>query len=354
VDVLVIGAGPYGLATAAAARAAGLETVVVGRPMGFWRDHMPPGMFLRSGPDWHLDAHYEHTLERFLGDDVPDPLPLQRFLDYADWFQAQKGLEVREERVTSLKPGFVATLESGEQLHAPAVVAAPGVVHFAHRPAWAEHVPGEHTVDLIDLSDLAGRQVAIIGGRQSAYEWAALAGDHGAARVDVVHRHETPRFERSDWSFVDPLVELTRTEKGWWRALPQSEREEIARRFWEVGRLALEDWLAPRLDQVHTHAGTEVVGAAPGRLELSDGETLTPDRVVYATGYVAALERVPYLPVVATRNGFPVLDEAMGTSLDGLYLPGFAATQDFGPFFGFVKGAPAAAELVVRDLVARA
>ena len=24
--------------------------------MGFWREHMPAGMFLRSGPDWHLDA----------------------------------------------------------------------------------------------------------------------------------------------------------------------------------------------------------------------------------------------------------------------------------------------------------
>jgi cation diffusion facilitator CzcD-associated flavoprotein CzcO len=354
VDLLVIGAGPYGLATAAAARAAGLETVIVGRPMGFWRDHMPPGMFLRSGPDWHLDANYEHTLERFLGDDVPDPLPLQRFLDYADWFQAQTGLQVREERVTALKPGFVATLESGEQLHAPAVVAAPGVAHFTHRPAWAEQIPGEHTCDLIDVSELEGRRVAIIGGRQSAYEWAALAGEHGADRVDVVHRHDTPRFERSDWSFVDPLVELTRTQKGWWRALPQSERDAIGRRFWEVGRLALEDWLAPRLGHVHTHAGTEVVEAAPGRLELSDGDTLTPDRVVYATGYVAALHRVPYLPAVLTRNGFPVLDDAMGTSLDGLYLPGFTATQDFGPFFGFVKGAPAAAEIVVRDLVARA
>ena len=29
--------------------------------------------------------------------------------------------------------------------------------------------------------------------------------------------------------------------------------------------------------------------------------------------------------------------------------PGFAATQDFGPFFGFVKGAPAAAELIVQS-----
>ena len=310
-------------------------------------------MFLRSGPTGISTPTTSTRWSASSASDVPDPLPLQRFLDYADWFQAQKGLEVRDERVTALEPGFVATLESGERLHAPAVVAAPGVAHFAHRPAWAEHVPGEHTCDLIDLSELDGRSVAIIGGRQSAYEWAALAGEHGAARVDVVHRHDTPRFERSDWSFVDPLVELTRTEKGWWRALAR-ERARGDRPPLLGGRAARAGGLAGAAARhVHTHARTEVVEAAPGRLVLSDGETLTPDRVVYATGYVAALARVPYLPAVATRNGFPVLDDAMGTSLDGLYLPGFAATQDFGPFFGFVKGAPAAAELVVRDLVAR-
>ena len=39
--LLVIGAGPYGLATAAAARAAGIEPLVVGEPMEFWRRSMP-------------------------------------------------------------------------------------------------------------------------------------------------------------------------------------------------------------------------------------------------------------------------------------------------------------------------
>jgi FAD-dependent urate hydroxylase len=353
VDVLVIGAGPYGLATAAAARAAGLQVLVVGRAMSFWREHMPPGMFLRSGPDWHMDASYEHTLERFLGENPPDPLPLQDFLAYADWFVARKGLEIRDERVTTLAPGFTATLESGERLHADAVVAAPGVAYFTHRPAWAQGA-GVHTCDLIDLTAVEDRRVVIIGGRQSAYEWAALADEHGARSVDVIHRHDTPRFERSSWRFVDPLIEQTRAERGWWRRLPQDERDRIARRFWEVGRLALEDWLGPRVAHATTHANTEVVEAAPGRLRLSDGVTLDYDQLVLATVYVAGLDRVPYLPRVELRDGFPVLDEAMQSSLPGLYVPGFAATQDFGPFFGFVKGAPAAAELIVRDLAARA
>ena len=43
-DVLVIGAGPYGLAAAKAARDKGLSTAIVGRHMAFWREHMPAGM----------------------------------------------------------------------------------------------------------------------------------------------------------------------------------------------------------------------------------------------------------------------------------------------------------------------
>jgi hypothetical protein len=48
--LVVIGGGPYGIATAARAIEAGIETVVVGRPLGFWTDNMPAGMYLRSVP----------------------------------------------------------------------------------------------------------------------------------------------------------------------------------------------------------------------------------------------------------------------------------------------------------------
>src|SRR5512142_2099277 len=105
-SLLIVGAGPYALATAAAARAGGIDTIVVGHPMGFWRENMPAGMFLRSGPDWHLDAAGEHTLEAFLetrgiAPGEVDPLPLSVFLDYADWFRASKALDVREDLVAS-------------------------------------------------------------------------------------------------------------------------------------------------------------------------------------------------------------------------------------------------------------
>ena len=49
-DVLVIGAGPFGLSISAHLRHRGVEHTVVGRTMDTWRTHMPLGMFLKSEP----------------------------------------------------------------------------------------------------------------------------------------------------------------------------------------------------------------------------------------------------------------------------------------------------------------
>jgi len=381
--LVVIGSGPYGIATAARAMEQGLETVVLGRPLGFWTDNMPEGMYLRSGPDWHLDAAGVHTFEAFLEERgiAPteiDPVPISVFLEYARWFQREKGVVVDERLVTSVRPngpagqddgasghGFQVRLDDGAELVADAVVATPGVRYFQNRPDWSAPLPEgmcSHTCDLVRFHELSGARVLIVGGRQSAYEWAALIGEHGAERVDIVHRHEVPRFDRVSWRFADEYVEQIMANPGWWRSLPASQQEAIARRFWEVGRLTLEWWLTPRLqgERFHRRPGTSVVaasdeGAGAVRVRLSDGTELVVDHIVLATGYKADLARVPYLtellPMVATADGFPLLDDAFQTSLPGLYMPGFTGTRDFGPFFGFTKGVPAAAHLVVQGLV---
>jgi cation diffusion facilitator CzcD-associated flavoprotein CzcO len=373
-ELLVIGAGPYALSVAAFAKENGIETTTLGRPMAFWREHMPAGMFLRSGPDWHLDAAGVHTLEAYLEERGiaaadADPIPIGLFLGYVDWFRKAKGVEPKEDLVAGLaKPDgkYEATLESGARVVADAVVCAPGIRHFANLPEWASDLPPEradHTCDLVTFDDLAGERVLIVGGRQSAYEWAALIREHGAGRIDIVHRHEVPRFERVSWRFIDPHVERTLSVPGYWRRLPEAEQEAIARRFWEVGRLTLEAWLTPRLDWegIHRWPSSEVVETATTdgavTVRLSNSESLEVDRVVFASGYRAQLDRVPYLQDVVGEielaDGFPVLDESLGTSLRGLYLTGFSATRDFGPFFGFVKAAPASATLIVRDLLSR-
>ena len=371
-DLLVIGAGPYAYAAAAHARARGVATTVVGRPMSFWREHMPADMYLRSGPDWHLDADEEHTFAAYFEDrglrpQDHDPVPIGVFLDHTEWFARAKGLEVDQRLVTSLaKPDgtFEATLDDGTTLQAERVVAAPGNAPFAHLPTWAAQVPAErraHTCDLVDFEQLAGARVAVIGGRQSAYEWAALLCDHGAERVDVVHRHPVPDFAKVSWSFVDPYVEQTVAQRGWWRSLSEEQRASIGAEFWQVGRLTLEPWLVPRLDPevVTSHPGRAVASVAADdevELTLSDATSLSVDFVVLATGYQADLTAVPYLAPVVDRismtTGFPDLSPGFETSLPGLHVVGFASTRDFGPFYGFTKGCPSAARIVVAEMLA--
>ena len=176
----------------------------------------------------------------------------------------------------------------------------------------------------------------------------------------MVYRHDTPAFAAADWHFVDPMIDETLAVPGWFRGLPAERRDAIARQFWSVGRLTLEPWLTPRMPEaiVHRHPRTEVMSCVEQpdgdiRVELSTGEVLLVDHVVLATGYRADITAVPYLRELAgleTVDGFPVLDEQMQTSVPGLFLTGFAATHDFGPFFGFVRGCPAAAQIIGREL----
>jgi cation diffusion facilitator CzcD-associated flavoprotein CzcO len=381
-DLLVIGAGPYAYAAAAYAVDRGIRTHIVGIPMAFWREQMPADMYLRSGPDWHLDVAGEDTFAAYLEDrglraEDLDPVPISVFLDHTDWFAERKKLDIDARLVATLaRPDetFVATLEDGSAITADHVLAVPGIRHFVNLPDWYDDVPPDrrsHTSELVFFDDLEGARVVIIGGRQSAYEWAALLCDHGAERVDVVHRHPTPAFAKVSWAFVDPYVEQTVAQRGWWRRLPPEEQSRIAQEFWQVGRLTLEHWIVPRLlpDVVTSHPGryvTAVVGGAGGRsaesgdaevrLVLSDGSTLTADHVVFASGYRADLVRVPYLSGVidqiSVTDGFPNLSDGFETSLPGLWITGFASTRDFGPFYGFTKGCPSAARIAVDEMLA--
>jgi cation diffusion facilitator CzcD-associated flavoprotein CzcO len=373
-ELLVIGAGPYGLAVAAEARRQGLSVTVVGEPMRFWRRNMPDGMLLRSGREWHLDAAGVNTFDAFVGGWGGEPIPVETSIAYADWFCAQEGIVVRREHVNTLieeDEGFAAHLDTAPAgpavpsagsadpsvLRADRVVAAPGIASFAVEPAFvAERLAPEqwsHTVRTVDFAGLAGRRVQILGGRQSALEWAAQLAEAGAERVDVVYRHDTPAFTESDWSFVDELLAETRRTRGWFRGLPEDERKAIAQRFWQVGRLQLEPWLAHRITAAHLHPRTAITeltanGAIAAR--LTDGTSLEADHLLLATGYKPDMTRVPYLPPIELADGFPVLDPDFQTSVPGLYIPGFPSTRAFGPVFGVVAGVTTTAHIIGKAL----
>src|SRR3954463_16291691 len=103
----VIGAGPYGLASAAHLRQAGLDVRIFGRAMDFWDSQMPRGMLLRSprhGSDIG-DPQRALSLDRFetvLGRKLPARVPLEDFVRYGQWFQQQALPDLDERRVVSV------------------------------------------------------------------------------------------------------------------------------------------------------------------------------------------------------------------------------------------------------------
>ncbi|MEN3329927.1 MAG: FAD-dependent urate hydroxylase [Acidobacteriota bacterium] len=372
--LLIIGAGPFGLAVAAQASHLGIEHVVVGKPMEFWRKNMPAGMYLRSACDWHLDPAGVHNIDNFLAErgqiakDV-EPLSLEFYLSYVEWFQKQKqitSLPLHVERLDVSHGGFIATTMGRDAINARNVVIAPGFTHFTNIPAKlsVRLPPGRfvHTCDFVDFSTARNKRYLIIGGRQSAFEWAALLIEASASAVYISHRHDSPAYKAADWSWVNPLVEAIGDNPGWFRRLSQAEKDDINHRLWTEGRLKVEPWLEARLDddRVHVRPRTEVVECIENNGEvnvtLSNGETITCDQVVLATGYKVNITRLPILSAgnildqLETRNGFPVLDEHFQTSIKGLFITSMPATQDFGPFFAFTISARVSAKLICEAL----
>jgi len=300
-------------------------------------------------------------------------VPLDLFLDYASWFMGQYDLTPYSALVTHLtrsKGTYTATLDDGSQIRADKVLLSLGFAWFKHYPPelMKKLPPGSHThtCDMVDFECWRGKRVLIVGGRQSAFEWAALIREKGAEEIYVTHRHATPRFSEPDWSWVLPMVRRTVEDHGWWRRSKQEDKEKIRNDFWAVGRLMLEAWLGPRVLQpnVHIHANTTIAAvrtAADGTYEvvLNDETTVHVHHIILATGYVpnmqnvAFLDRTTILPGLETLNGSPMLDTEFQTNLPNLYLSGLAAVQDFGPFFGFTVACPVAARIIV-DAVASA
>lgn len=374
-DVLIVGAGPYGLSLSAQLRSQGIDHVMVGEPMGFWKRNMPPGMFLRSSWDWHLDPEDEWTIERYcvehgMSRQAITPFALSDYLAYVDWFQQHAGLTAEPWVINRLarmpEGGWRAWTADGQQIDAGAIVLALGFASFAVDPpevfASLSAARFGHTLDLVALDGMCGQRVLILGGRQSAFEWAALLTEAGADRVDIVHRHPSPAFAEADWSWVTPLVERTVDDPGWYRNLTDDEREAIATRLWGEGRLKIEPWLEPRLKSrpVTVWPETEVesiVEQCDGlTVTLSNGQLLETDQIILATGYKPQLDRVTLLEAsgllgeIRTTDGLPDLDFGFQTSLPSLYVTSMLAVRDFGPFFAFTVAARASAIVIGNAL----
>lgn len=387
-EVAVVGAGPYGLAAAAYLRARGLELRVFGEPMNFWERQMPQGMKLRSpweashiadpDGDLTLDA-YEATLNG--SGPIPRPVPLERYVAYGRWFQQHAVPDLDTRRVVEVaRPNghFRLTLDDGESFTARRVVVAAGISAYAARPAvfaGASTSLVSHASESLDYADFADKDVAVVGGGQSALESAALLHEAGA-RVEVLVRAQqvhwlvrSARLHRLralrrllyapadigpagvSWIVATPAI-FTR--------LPRATQDRLAIRSI---RPAGSGWLVPRLDGVPISIGKNVTGTEShgGRLRLilDDGSARVVDRVLLGTGYRVDVSRLEFLGPVAADGalrldgGYPRLSHGFETTVPGVYFLGAPAARRFGPLMRFVAGTRFAARALTRDVLAK-
>jgi len=367
-QVAVVGAGPYGLAAAAALRGMGIDTHVLGEEMSYWKQ-MPRGMLLRSPrhassiADPHgplgLDAYEADSDDRLAG-----PLPLAGFVRYGEWVQRQVVPDLDRRRVKRIerdRGGFRLLIEDGDELRATRVVLATGLMSCARRPPELAGLSADmvsHTDELAEPGDLAGKTVLAVGGGQSAIESAALVHEAGG-NVEVVIRAAQVRWltrsGRMHRSRLRPLLypdqdvgpvglNQIASRPAAFRRLPARVRDPLAAR---CIRPAAADWLVQRMADVPILTGRRIASASPAgarlRVRLDDNSERTVDHILLGTGYRLDVRAHPLLGAslageLRARDGYPRLGTGFESSVPGLHFVGAMSAESFGPGMRFVSG----------------
>jgi cation diffusion facilitator CzcD-associated flavoprotein CzcO len=385
-DVVIIGAGPYGLSVTAHLRTIkGLDLCTFGEPMCFWQRHMPVGMFLRSG--WaasHIASPNESlTLEAFQkesGSSISRPVPLDRFIQYGLWYQQQAApyLDQRKVlRVESHQKVFQISLSDGETIISRRVVVAAGISQFAWRPQEFAVMPptlASHTSEHRDLQKFAGKKILVVGGGQSALESAALLHECGA-EVEVLARADQIRWLGGSVSNtlhqglgilssilyaptdVGPAgISQLVARPNLVRPLPRSIKDWLRRRSI---RPAGAEWLIERLQNVSINLGRAIVSVCEVgeqvKVSFNDGSKRTIDHVLLGTGYRMDVSKYEFLALELIQainrfEGYPRLGVGFESSVPGLHFVGAPALWSFGPLMQFVVGTHYASRSLVRHI----
>lgn len=387
-EIVIVGAGPYGLSIAAGLRAQGINFRIFGKPMHSWRAHMPQGMFLKSdGFASNLfDPQENFTLKNFCQeqaiayDDERLPVRLDTFCAYGLAFQQRLVPEVEDKQVISLAQthdGFIVRLNDGEVVTPRKVILAVGIHYFQYTPEPIQSLPSEawsHSAQHHSLAAFHGREVTVIGAGSSALDVAGLLRINGA-QVRLVARRPSVAFHsapcaRSWWQRMrHPKSGLGTSLRSRIVAdapllvhyLPQNIRLRIARNLLgPSGGWFVREQVIGKVPLLLNHT-LQRAQMRDQRVHLSfranDGSEheISSDHVIAATGYRADLRRLPFLdsPLlqqIRCVQHTPQLSANFESSVAGLYFVGPIALNSFGPLMRFVFGARFTAQRLCAHL----
>ncbi|WP_405979365.1 flavin-containing monooxygenase [Streptomyces sp. NBC_00158] len=345
--VYVIGAGPGGLAVAAALRARGVRAVVVERTGAVgasWRGHYDR---LRLHTTRRLSGLPGLAIPRRFGRWVARADVVRYLEKYAEFHELElvTGVEVTRIERAADGAGWTLHASGGRLLAARAVVVATGYNHTPALPDWPgrEGYTGRllHARDYRNPAPYAGQDVLVVGVGNTGAEIAADLAEGGAGRVRLAVRTVPHIVRRSTlgWPaqrtgilvrglpvrFVDRLGAYAA------KAVPDLSAYGLPRPASGLYSRVLEGAVpvqdvglirAVRRGRVEPVAA--VTGFDGGEVVLTDGTRISPDAVVAATGYRRGLEGlVGHLDVLDER-GRPIAHGARAPrNAPGLYFTGY-------------------------------
>lgn len=369
-QVLVVGAGPYGVGIAQALWERGLGVVVVGKPFELWYRHTLDAMDLRS--DLNASEIYSRDGRYRLADfarahgeaPLPARLPVAVYRRYLRWVEGRLPFTLEATRVETLEridDHFVAELDDGRRITASAVVVATGLGGHQHFPEALADLPRErmaHSWDTEAIQKIEGSRVLVVGGGQSAAESVDCLRRR-SNRVTWALRH-SPEFFSEPLRLPTPLFKLVLRCSALLYRLPGPLLTLVSRMIFKT---TITPTMRPAWDDpevVKELAAAEELGLEP----TADGAIRSRrlhrafDHVVAATGFRFSLAGLPFLAPGVARGlelgeGFPPLDRSFQTRVPNLFLAGGIAEGTFGPAQRFIMGSWPAAHQIAEALEAR-
>jgi putative flavoprotein involved in K+ transport len=347
VDVVVVGSGPAGLASAAEVKRRGLDVAVLERGDAIaarWRSRY-------AGLRLNTFRAYSHLPGLRLLREAGRYAPLDSFVAYLEDYARRNQLDVHfgveAERADRDDGRGWRVSSSDGPWSSRSVVVATGWDAEPKLPEWVSESPFEgqllHTSELRDLSAFAEQRVLVVGAGNSGIDVAGLLVRAGA-QVTVSMRTPPNVFPR-DWLGV-PLGPMVLMAEHFparsadaigrfiqWQVYGNLSRCGVPRapvgfmtRFRRAGvNPAVDDGFIAALKSGHAHVVGEVKQLVRNGALLVEGQELPFDAVICATGYRRGLERlVGHLDVLDDRGAPRFTDGApCDPSVPGMYFAGF-------------------------------
>lgn len=323
-DVVIVGAGPAGLAAAATLRARGTDATILERAEHVgeqWRTrydrlHLHTIRWLSNLPGYRIPREFGRWVAR------------DQFVQYLEQYTARYGIEPRfgvEATRIDRDDGHWTVLTSAGTIPARIVVVASGYTRWPYLPRWPGTFDGPmvHSAEYHNPRPYRGQDMLIIGVGNSGTEIAVDLVEGGAGRVRVAVRTPPNIFRRDTKGFptqlvgiafqhlpprlLDPLILALRRA-----TIPDLGAYGLPRpsapfsQFQRTATVPIID--VGFIDAVRSGAIEVVpaVTALDGRaVVLADGSRLNPDAIVAATGYHPCLEPLVGHITAIGEHGIP-------------------------------------------------